>query len=146
MYDEKKLAMMKQSLGGGGHHHIDEDTLEDLSHDDLRALRDQINAMLPEESLSGMDMTTELMNQYRRVLKLQRDCMEDLEVPPNQKAQVAAQVKSTLGDLVRMQTEFYTSERFRSIENLLIKYMKTLPIEMAKTFLAEYERLGAADV
>jgi len=143
MYDEKKLAMMKQSLGG---HHIDEDTLEDLSHDDLRALRDQINAMLPEESLSGMDMTTELMNQYRRVLKLQRDCMEDLEVPPNQKAQVAAQVKSTLGDLVRMQTEFYTSERFRSIENLLIKYMKTLPIEMAKTFLAEYERLGAADV
>ena len=146
MYDEKKLAMMKQSLGGGGHHHIDEDTLEDLSHDDLRALRDQINAMLPEESLSGMDMTTELMNQYRRVLKLQRDCMEALEVPPNQKAQVAAQVKSTLGDLVRMQTEFYTSERFRSIENLLIKYMKTLPIEMAKTFLAEYERLGAADV
>jgi ElaB/YqjD/DUF883 family membrane-anchored ribosome-binding protein len=145
MYDEKKLAMMKQSLGGGGHH-IDEDTLEDLSHDDLRALRDQINAMLPDESLSGMDMTTELMNQYRRVLKLQRDCMEDLEVPPNQKAQVAAQVKSTLGDLVRMQTEFYTSERFRSIENLLIKYMKTLPIEMAKTFLAEYERLGAADV
>lgn len=144
MYDEKKLAMMKQSLGGG--HHLDEDTLEDLSHDDLRALRDQINAMLPEESLSGMDMTTELMNQYRRVLKLQRDCMEDLEVPPNQKAQVAAQVKSTLGDLVRMQTEFYTSERFRSIENLLIKYMKTLPIEMAKTFLAEYERLGAADV
>jgi ElaB/YqjD/DUF883 family membrane-anchored ribosome-binding protein len=144
MYDEKKLAMMKQSLGGG--HHIDEDTLEDLSHDDLRALRDQINAMLPDESLSGMDMTTELMNQYRRVLKLQRDCMEDLEVPPNQKAQVAAQVKSTLGDLVRMQTEFYTSERFRSIENLLIKYMKTLPIEMAKTFLAEYERLGAADV
>lgn len=144
MYDEKKLAMMKKSLGGG--HHIDEDTLEDLSHDDLRALRDQINAMLPEESLSGMDMTTELMNQYRRVLKLQRDCMEDLEVPPNQKAQVAAQVKSTLGDLVRMQTEFYTSERFRSIENLLIKYMKTLPIEMAKTFLAEYERLGAADV
>jgi ElaB/YqjD/DUF883 family membrane-anchored ribosome-binding protein len=143
MYDEKKLAMMKQSLGG---HHIDEDTLEDLSHDDLRALRDQINAMLPDESLSGMDMTTELMNQYRRVLKLQRDCMEDLEVPPNQKAQVAAQVKSTLGDLVRMQTEFYTSERFRSIENLLIKYMKTLPIEMAKTFLAEYERLGAADV
>ena len=143
MYDEKKLAMMKQSLGG---HHIDEDTLEDLSHDDLRALRDRINAMLPDESLSGMDMTTELMNQYRRVLKLQRDCMEDLEVPPNQKAQVAAQVKSTLGDLVRMQTEFYTSERFRSIENLLIKYMKTLPIEMAKTFLAEYERLGAADV
>jgi len=143
MYDEKKLAMMKQSLGG---HHIDEDTMEDLSHDDLRALRDRINAMLPDESLSGMDMTTELMNQYRRVLKLQRDCMEDLEVPPNQKAQVAAQVKSTLGDLVRMQTEFYTSERFRSIENLLIKYMKTLPIEMAKTFLAEYERLGAADV
>lgn len=140
MYDEKKLAMMKQSLGGG-RHHIDEDTLEDLSHDDLRALRDQINAMLPEESLSGMDMTTELMNQYRRVLKLQRDCMEDLEVPPNQKAQVAAQVKSTLGDLVRMQTEFYTSQRMRNIENLLIKYMKSISLKEAREFLAEYQLL-----
>ena len=144
MYDEKKLAMMKQSLGGG-RHHIDEDTLEDLSHDDLRALRDQINAMLPEESLSGMDMTTELMNQYRRVLKLQRDCMEELEVPPNQKAQVAAQVKSTLGDLVRMQTEFYTSQRMRNIENLLIKYMKSISLKEAREFLAEYEALGKDD-
>jgi ElaB/YqjD/DUF883 family membrane-anchored ribosome-binding protein len=144
MYDEKKLALMNKSLSK--ERQFDEDALEDLSHDDLRALRDQINAILPDESLSGMDMTTELMNQYRRVLKLQRDCLEDLEVPPNQKAQVAAQVKSTLGDLVRMQTEFYTSERFRSIENLLIKYMKSLPIDMAKSFLFEYEKLGATDV
>jgi ElaB/YqjD/DUF883 family membrane-anchored ribosome-binding protein len=144
MYDEKKLALMNKSLSK--ERQFDEDALEDLSHDDLRSLRDQINAILPDESLSGMDMTTELMNQYRRVLKLQRDCLEDLEVPPNQKAQVAAQVKSTLGDLVRMQTEFYTSERFRSIENLLIKYMKSLPIDMAKSFLFEYEKLGATDV
>jgi len=144
MYDEKKLALMNKSLSK--ERQFDEDALEDLSHDDLRALRDQINAILPDESLSGMDMTTELMSQYRRVLKLQRDCLEDLEVPPNQKAQVAAQVKSTLGDLVRMQTEFYTSERFRSIENLLIKYMKSLPIDMAKSFLFEYEKLGATDV
>ena len=144
MYDEKKLALMNKSLSK--ERQFDEDALEDLSHDDLRSLRDQINAILPDESLSGMDMTTELMNQYRRVLKLQRDCLEDLEVPPNQKAQVAAQVKSTLGDLVRMQTEFYTSERLRSIENLLIKYMKSLPIDMAKSFLFEYEKLGATDV
>ena len=144
MYDEKKLALMNKSLSK--ERQFDEDALEDLSHDDLRSLRDQINAILPDESLSGMDMTTELMSQYRRVLKLQRDCLEDLEVPPNQKAQVAAQVKSTLGDLVRMQTEFYTSERFRSIENLLIKYMKSLPIDMAKSFLFEYEKLGATDV
>jgi len=144
MYDEKKLALMNKSLSK--ERQFDEDALEDLSHDDLRALRDQINAILPDESLSGMDMTTELMSQYRRVLKLQRDCLEDLEVPPNQKAQVAAQVKSTLGDLVRMQTEFYTSERFRSIENMLIKYMKSLPIDTAKSFLFEYEKLGATDV
>jgi ElaB/YqjD/DUF883 family membrane-anchored ribosome-binding protein len=90
MYDEKKLALMNKSLSK--ERQFDEDALEDLSHDDLRALRDQINAILPDESLSGMDMTTELMNQYRRVLKLQRDCLEDLEVSPNQKAQVAAQV------------------------------------------------------
>lgn len=143
MYDEKKLALMNKSLSK--ERQFDEDALEDLSHDDLRALRDQINAILPDESLSGMDMTTELMNQYRRVLKLQRDCLEDLEVPPNQKAQVAAQVKSTLGDLVRMQTEFYTSQRMRNIENLLIKYMKSLSLKEAKAFLEEYEALGSED-
>jgi ElaB/YqjD/DUF883 family membrane-anchored ribosome-binding protein len=139
MYDEKKLALMNKSLSK--ERQFDEDALEDLSHDDLRALRDQINAILPDESLSGMDMTTELMNQYRRVLKLQRDCLEDLEVPPNQKAQVAAQVKSTLGDLVRMQTEFYTSQRMRNIENLLIKYMKSLSLKEARDFLDDYQRL-----
>jgi len=139
MYDEKKLALMNKSLSK--ERQFDEDALEDLSHDDLRSLRDQINAILPDESLSGMDMTTELMNQYRRVLKLQRDCLEDLEVPPNQKAQVAAQVKSTLGDLVRMQTEFYTSQRMRNIENLLIKYMKSLSLKEARDFLDDYQRL-----
>jgi len=71
--------------------------------------------------------------------------MEDLEVPPNQKAQVAAQVKSTLGDLVRMQTEFYTSQRMRNIENLLIKYMKSISLKEAREFLAEYEALGKDD-
>ena len=70
MYDEKKLALMNKSLSK--ERQFDEDALEDLSHDDLRALRDQINAILPDESLSGMDMTTELMSQYRRVLKLQQ--------------------------------------------------------------------------
>ena len=40
-----------------------------------------------------------------------------------------------------MQTEFYTSQRMRNIENLLIKYMKSLSLKEARDFLDDYQRL-----
>lgn len=139
MIDEKKMAKLKAPP---------EKTLKDLPEEELRRIKAQIESLLPARSsdLAGMDMGQELMQQYRVVLELQQEALNDLETPANQKAQVAGQVKSTLNDLVRMQTEFYTAERFRAIESMLIRYMKTLPIEEAKVFLDEYERLGAADV
>lgn len=139
MIDEKKMAKLKAPP---------EKTLKDLPEEELRRIKAQIESLLPARSsdLAGMDMGQELIQQYRVVLELQQEALNDLETPANQKAQVAGQVKSTLNDLVRMQTEFYTAERFRAIESLLIRYMKTLPIEEAKVFLDEYERLGAADV
>jgi ribosomal protein S13 len=139
MIDEKKMAKLKAPP---------EKTLKDLPEEELRRIKAQIESLLPARSsdLAGMDMGQELMQQYRVVLELQQEALNDIETPANQKAQVAGQVKSTLNDLVRMQTEFYTAERFRAIESMLIRYMKTLPIEEAKVFLDEYERLGAADV
>lgn len=38
-----------------------------------------------------------------------------------------------------MQTDFYTSERFRNIENLMIDFMKSLPLDQARMFIKKYE-------
>ena len=95
--------------------------------------------------LSDMDMPSELIEQFRKVKDLQESVIEDDDIPANQRAQVAGAVAATLQQLIKMQTEFYTSERFRSIENLMIAYMKGLPLEQAEEFLTAYEALGAAN-
>ena len=120
--------------------------LDTMSVDELRALRDEIDRRLPEDKLSQMDLTQELLSQYRLVQRLQSDVLGDEEVPANQRAQVAGQVASTLQQLVKMQSEFHNSERFRAIENLLIKSIKLMPLDAAEAFIAEYEKLGGDDV
>ena len=143
MFDQVKLAEVKTRLRGG-------DTLEDplsgLSEADLRRLRSEVDKLLPEQmTLADMNMPLELMNQFQKVKDLQDSVMGDSEVPANQRAQCAGAVASTLQHLVKMQTDFYTSERFRNIENLMIKFMKKLPLETATEFLDEYEKIGEAE-
>jgi len=111
----------------------------------LLNLRHEIDKTLPSTSLSGMNLETELVMQYHRVKELQRVVMEDLETPANQRAQVAGQVASVLGQLTKMQSEFHTAERFKSIENLMIEYMKRLPVDVAEAFLNEYEAIDARE-
>lgn len=115
--------------------------LKAMSQTDLRRLQSDVEKLLPSDSLSDMDMPKELMRQYHRVKLLQDDVMIDNDTPVNQKAQVAGQVASTLQQLTKMQTEFYNSERFRNIENLMIKFLKGLPLEQARDILLEYEAL-----
>ena len=116
--------------------------LKGYSPTELRNLRREIDTMLPRESLSDLDIPRELLTQYRAVLDLQTDVINDDDIPPNQRSQVAGQVASVLQQITKMQGEFYTAERFRSIENLMIKHMRKLPLEQAREFLKEYEELG----
>ena len=145
MIDEDKLAQVQAAMLGEV---APEDgfDLDAMTHDELRELRDEIDRRLPEEKLSQMDLTQELLSQYRLVQRLQTDVLDNEEVPANQRAQVAGQVASTLQQLVKMQTEFQNAERFRAIENLLIKSIKLMPLDAAEAFILEYEKLGADDV
>ena len=145
MIDEDKLAQVQAAMLGEV---APEDgfDLDTMSVDELRELRDEIDRRLPEDKLSQMDLTQELLAQYRLVQRLQSDVLEDSEVPANQRAQVAGQVASTLQQLVKMQTEFQNAERFRSIENLLVRCLKLMPLHVAETFVAEYEKIGGDDV
>ena len=145
MIDEAKLAQVQAAMAG-----VEPDSdgfdLDTMSVDELRELRDEIDRRLPEDKLSQMDLTQELMTQYRRVQRLQESVIDDQSVAANQRSQVAGQVASTLQQMVKMQTEFHNAERFRAIENLLIKSLKLMPLDVAEEFIAEYERLGGDSV
>ena len=145
MIDDAKLAQVQAAMAGTVPEKDGLD-LDAMSVEELRELRDEIDRRLPEEKLSQMDLTQELLSQYRLVQRLQTDVLGNEEVPANQRAQVAGQVASTLQQLVKMQTEFQNAERFRSIENLLVQCLKLMPLHVAEKFVNEYESLGGDDV
>jgi hypothetical protein len=116
--------------------------IDTLSIPDLLALRAQIDAALPAAALADLDLESELVVQYQTIKELQNRTLGDDETPANQKAQVANACAAVLGQLVKMQAEFYTAERFKSIEGLMVKALKTLPLEHAEQFLRDYEALG----
>lgn len=108
----------------------------------LLSLRAEIDAMLPPAKLKDLDLEAELVRQYRVVKSLQNDIITDMDTPPNQKAQVANSCAATLVQLTKMQSEFYTSERFKAIEGIMIKCLKTLPEEAVLAFFADYEGMS----
>ncbi len=145
MIDDAKLAQVQAAMLG----EVAPDDgfdLDAMSVDELRELRDEIDRRLPEDKLSQMDLTQELLSQYRLVQRLQDSVLMDDSIAPNQRSQVAGQVASTLQQLVKMQTEFHNAERFRAIENLLIKSIKLMPLDAAEAFISEYEKIGGDDV
>ena len=145
MIDQEKLQALRGEARIG-----EAVTLGNMSYEEMVALKDLLDAQEMEEnrmhSLGDINLEHELMSQYAKVKKLQTDVLIDDSVPANQRAQVANAVASTLQQLIKMQTEFYTAERFRSIENLMIAYMKKLPLADAQSFLDEYEKIGETRV
>lgn len=116
--------------------------LSNYSEADLYKLRAEIDALLPQQSLSAMNLESELVTQFHTVKRLQTLILDDDETPANQRAQVANAVVGTLDALVKMQERYHNSERFKAIENLLIKHMRTMPREIAEKFIADYEALN----
>ena len=145
MIDQEKLQALRGEARIG-----EAVTLGNMSYEEMVALKDLLDAQEMEEnrmhSLGDINLEHELMSQYAKVKKLQTDVLIDDSVPANQKAKCAGAVASTLQQLIKMQTEFYTAERFRSIENLMIAYMKKLPLADAQSFLDEYEKIGETRV
>lgn len=117
--------------------------IDEMEIDELLALKDQIEVRLPNRSLKAMNLEEELVEQYMKVKALQNRVLNDEGIPANQVAQCAGQVASTLQALVKMQTELHTAERFKKLEGLLIKHLRTLPQEVAERFIDDYERMAA---
>lgn len=116
--------------------------LQHMSVVELLDLKHKIEGYLPALSLKDVNLEAELLQQFALVKELQAGAINDDMIPANQKAQVAGQVASTLQQLVKMQTDYYNAERFKSVENIMISALKKLPLDAANEFLKEYENLG----
>ncbi len=139
MIDLAKLAEVRTALRAGD---SPKGSLQDLSKGDLRKLYKEIGGLLSKEGLGALNLEDELVSQYEKTRDLLDTTLLDDGTPANQKSQVCNSVVAILAQLVKLQADFYTSERFRSIENIMIKYMKSLSKDEAEKFLNEYERIG----
>lgn len=121
-------------------------TLEDYPEDILLALRAEIDAALPPARLSAMNLEEELVLQFKTAKALQTITLGEATTEANKKAQVVNTTAATLQALVKMQADFYTAERFKRIELLLIETLRTLPQDAVADFFERYEReLGRVD-
>lgn len=112
--------------------------------DQLMALRAEIDAYLPVRDLQDINLSRELVLQVQALQALQLRVMNDMDTPANQIAQCANSLSAALVNLVKLQTDVFTSERLKRIETILIKALQSLPMEAQTQFIAEYEAaLGA---
>ena len=140
MIDEKKLTRIESGQTGPGKSKgADLDLLNEI---ELRMLRGEIERRLPPNTLSSLNLEDELVNQYNLVKLLQSQVLNDDSIPLNQRSQLAGQVASTLQQLVKMQSEFHTAERFKKLEGFMVKAIRAMPVEAASKFLDDYEELG----
>lgn len=118
-------------------------SLNGLDINDLLELRARIDALLPPKRLDEMDLEAEILTQYHQAKALLGKVLGDAGVPTNQKAQVANSCTTILDQLLKMQTKLYSAERIKSIEQALIKAVRTLPAETQEQFFTEYQRIYA---
>jgi len=117
-------------------------SLKALPARELRKLLTMVEELLPDTSVQkvkDLDLEDELMQQYTKTKDLMDECIGDTEVAPNQKAQVANSVVSTLGHLVKIQEDLRLQQTLKLMEATLIDVIKTLPKETKDEFFAEYE-------
>jgi hypothetical protein len=138
MFDENKRQSLNTNEGAapGGRF-----VFKGLPITDLVKYHDEIRALLPPLTLKEIDLEGELLMQFHATRSVQNEVFQDDEVPVNQRAQIANTVGTTLNRLAELQTSIYTSERFKRIENLLVRTLKALPEDQALKFLESYEKI-----
>ena len=139
MIDSERLAELRTAIAGGD---SPKDPLAEMSQSELRRLRGEIDRLLPEANINGMNLETELVEQYNLVKDLQASSLHDDEIPLNQRSQLAGQVASTLQQLVKMQVDLKRDERLKKIESVFLEAIENLPEEAKDMFFDEYERIA----
>ena len=118
--------------------------LDGMPLDQLLELRNQIEQRLPAKDLKDLDLGRELVLQVLALQRLQADVINDDDTPANQRAQVANSLSSALSNLVKVQGDVHTSERFKRVELALVGAVSLLPVEAQHAFFDEYARVMEA--
>ena len=139
MLDPVKFAEMQTLLREGK---STKDPLGKLSHKELRKLRGEIDALLPNVGVSSLNLESELIEQYHKTKELMDDTLEDSECPANQKSQVCNAVVTILAQLVKIQEDLQKQQALKIMESVLIDTIKVLPDKAKTEFFSEYERLA----
>lgn len=124
-------------------HHL-QVNLDLLTPDELLELRKEIDQRLPTSSLNDLNLEKELVLQLLTVQKLQREVLAESDIPANQKAQTVNAVAANLATLAKLQTEVYTSERLKKVEQVLISVLQDMPMEQQESFFSRYEEILSA--
>ncbi len=110
---------------------------------ELLLLRNRIDSMLPPMTMASMNLEEEIVKQFMTVQALQSKTLAGND-ESNKKAAVVNACASALQNLAKLQIELHTAERFKTIENLIIKHVKSLPLETAQKFMDDYSNLTYA--
>ena len=100
---------------------------------------DQIREHLPPLALKDMNLEEEMLLQLHNVRALQTLVLNDEDIALNQRVAAAKIVTDSLNKLAELQDRVYTSERFKAVENILIRHLMRLPEDTATAFLTDYQ-------
>ena len=115
--------------------------LGNMPVDELLELRRQIETLLPVKDLKDLNLSRELVLQVQALQALQQRVMSDTSTPANQIAQCANSLSAALVNLVKLQSDVYTSERLKRIEACLVECVQTLPTNTQEEFFSQYEEM-----
>jgi len=107
---------------------------------ELLTLRNLIDSRLPPMDINELDLEEEVVRQFMTVKGLQAQTLNGNE-EANKKASVVNACSVALTSLAKLQVDLHTAERFKKIENLMIRHLKLLPKESADAFLEQYKTL-----
>ena len=143
LVDQERYAAIQTRLRGEAPDVVD--PLATLSPADLRRLRSEIDRLLPDDSVKGMDLGDELVQQYHKTKQLMDDTLDSDDCPANQKAQVCNSVVTILAQLTKLQEDLKLQKTLALMESVLVEAIKTLPEAVKEEFFTEYARLAARE-
>lgn len=115
-----------------------------MEADDLIKYRDEITEALRSKvamKLDTVNLEEELLLQMHISRGMQTEFKDDDDIPLSQRVALVNSVNSVIERLIKLQAEVYDSERFKAIENALIRAMDLVPEDVAAKFLVEYEQI-----
>jgi hypothetical protein len=113
--------------------------IDNLSIPQLLILRTKIEDRMPASRLTDLNLEQELVYQYVQVKNILADLQENSLGTASNLAQLCNSIAAALAQLVRLQGELYNSERFKQIEQLLIKILREWPAKNIHKFFETYE-------